>query len=426
MNFPFAFRSVLAVCAHPDDESFGLGAVLSTLAAHGIDTSVLCCTHGEASTLGADGVELAVVRAAELEAAAAVLGVRSLRLLAFADGGLGDVDLDALCAHVEESARAARVDCLLTFDEGGITGHPDHEAATRAALVVGDRLGVPVLAWALPEAVTAVLNREFGAGFVGRSPAEIDVVLDVDRDLQRRAIACHASQSTDNPVLHLRLQLQGDVETLRWLGRGPAQVSPQGTHWDDVYRAKRLDEVSWFQAEPAMSLRLLTGIVPRPRSVIDVGAGGSVLVDALLDAGFGDVTVLDLVGSALAAVRSRLAERSRDVTFVVADVVRWELPRQWDAWHDRAVFHFLTEPHDRAKYVQVAARAVARGGVAVIGTFASDGPDHCSGLPTARYDADGLSAQFATAFWLERSEREEHVTPAGVVQQFTWVVLRRR
>ena len=212
-------RSVLAVCAHPDDESFGLGAVLSTLAELGVETRVLCFTHGEASTLGADGPDLATVRAAELAGAAAQLGVRSVRLLTYPDGGLTDIDLDQLGRDIDESVATDGVDCLLAFDEGGITGHPDHQQATRAALAHAARVGVPVLAWTVPAVVASALNREFGTSFVGRTPAEVDYVLEVVRACQHRAIAYHASQSSENPVLWRRLALQGATELLVWLRR---------------------------------------------------------------------------------------------------------------------------------------------------------------------------------------------------------------
>jgi LmbE family N-acetylglucosaminyl deacetylase len=210
-------RSVLAVCAHPDDESFGLGAVLSTLAALGIETRVLCFTHGEASTLGASGVDLAGARAAELAAAAAVLGVRSLRLLSYTDGALREAEFEELSREVASSATEGSIDCLLVFDEGGITGHPDHERATEVALAAAAHLALPVLAWALPISVAARLNGEFQTRFVGRDTSEIDLVIEVDRGLQYEAISCHASQATDNPVLWRRLALQGDTESLRWL-----------------------------------------------------------------------------------------------------------------------------------------------------------------------------------------------------------------
>ena len=195
-------------------------------------------------------------------------------------------------------------------------------------------------------------------------------------------------------------------------------------HWDDVYASRPVTALSWFQSEPTMSLRLLREAAPPPASVIDVGAGESPLVDHLLAGGWTDVTVLDVADAALAATRQRLSGHG-SVEYVVADVLAWQPARKYDAWHDRAVFHFLVEAGDRARYVERVSQAVDPGGVVVIGTFAADGPTRCSGLPAARYDADALAAEFAPLFRLERTEREEHVTPAGVVQPFTWLVLRR-
>ncbi len=196
-------------------------------------------------------------------------------------------------------------------------------------------------------------------------------------------------------------------------------------HWDDVYGTKAADEVSWFQREPVTSQRLIT-MVSQPRgAVIDVGAGASTLADALLDAGWPDITVLDVSPRALALVRHRLGDRQAMASFVVADVLSWQPGRTYDAWHDRAVFHFLATPEQRERYVATATRAVRPGGLLVLGTFAADGPTRCSGLPATRYDADSLAAEFASAFTLVHSEREEHATPGGAVQPFTWVVLRR-
>jgi LmbE family N-acetylglucosaminyl deacetylase len=211
------FRRVLAVCAHPDDESFGLGAVISTLVDLGAEVTVLCLTRGEASTLGADAGDLAVTRATELHAAAAVLGARSVVLCGHPDGGLANVPLEVLVGEVELATSTADADLLLVFDEGGITGHPDHECATAAAVAVGRQRGLPVLAWAIAAPVATSLNESFGAGFVGRGRDQIDIELLVDRQRQQAAIRCHASQSSDNPVLRRRMQLQDDVESLRWL-----------------------------------------------------------------------------------------------------------------------------------------------------------------------------------------------------------------
>jgi N-acetylglucosamine malate deacetylase 2 len=210
-----AVRSVLAVCAHPDDESFGLGAVLDHLVRQGARAAVLCFTHGEASTLGATVGDLGELRRRELQDAARELGVGDVVLLDHPDGGLADVPLDVLTGAVDATARRVGADLLLVFDEGGITGHPDHRRATEAALAAAG--GRPVLAWALPARVAIALSSETGVAFVGRDEDELDVTLAVERSRQRRAVACHTSQSTGNHVLARRLELLGDSEVLRWL-----------------------------------------------------------------------------------------------------------------------------------------------------------------------------------------------------------------
>ena len=221
---------VLAVCAHPDDESFGLGAVLGALSDQGTTARVLCFTHGEASTLGETRRSLGEVRAGELACAAAVLGVEEVALLGYADGHLGEVPLEELAQQVEEARGPAEV--LLVFDEGGITGHPDHCAATAAALLAARRREIPVLAWAVLDIVASTLNAEHGTSFLGRTDAEVDLVIAVDRHRQRQAIACHASQSVDNPVLWRRLQLLGASESLRWL-RPPPGAEKASEHTAD-------------------------------------------------------------------------------------------------------------------------------------------------------------------------------------------------
>jgi len=197
-------------------------------------------------------------------------------------------------------------------------------------------------------------------------------------------------------------------------------------HWDEVYRTKDVTAVSWFQPRSEMSLTLLGAVAPCPVSVVDVGAGASPLAGELLAAGCSDVTVLDISDAALEQQRQHFAAAVVRPDFVVADVLAWRPDRRFDVWHDRAVFHFLVDPADQARYVEVAARSVAPGGVAVLGVFAADGPQQCSGLPTARWDAAALAERFAPAFVLERSERELHHTPGGGEQAFAWVVLRRR
>ena len=213
---------VLAVVAHPDDESFGLGAVLSTLAAAGAAVDVLCLTRGEASTLhGVEGADvdgdLSQIRERELRAAADALGARDVDLRDLPDGGLADMAEAVLDAEVERAVAASRPDAILTFDTTGISGHPDHIAATLAAVRVAGRRGLPVLAWTLPDEICETLADEGFAGFLGRPAGEVDLILTVDRRAQMAAVDCHPSQAVPGSVLWRRLDLQGDTEHLRWL-----------------------------------------------------------------------------------------------------------------------------------------------------------------------------------------------------------------
>ena len=204
-------------------------------------------------------------------------------------------------------------------------------------------------------------------------------------------------------------------------------MSGRARHWDDIYATNPVTELSWYEGEPSVGLRLVETIAPGPRAgVVDVGAGASSLVDQLLGLGFVDVTALDLSGRALGIVRARLGARSRDVTFIEEDLLAWEPGRTYDIWHDRAVFHFLTDEAARERYVALAASAVRAGGHLVLAAFAEDGPTRCSGLPVIRYATQDLTRIFSPHFVGVGSEREEHVTPRGAVQPFTWVVLRRR
>ena len=202
-------------------------------------------------------------------------------------------------------------------------------------------------------------------------------------------------------------------------------MTDPAVHWDGVYRSKDASELSWFEPRPATSLRLLTTHAGPAAPVIDVGGGAATLVDELLDLDWADVTVLDASAEALRAVRQRIDGRLPAAHLIVADVLTWQPTRLYDVWHDRAVFHFLATAHSRQTYVTTASAAVAPGGVLILGTFAPDGPTHCSGLPTARYGAADVAAVFTPAFELEHAERAAHTTPGGVVQPFTWSVLRR-
>jgi SAM-dependent methyltransferase len=197
-------------------------------------------------------------------------------------------------------------------------------------------------------------------------------------------------------------------------------------HWEHIYETKEENELSWYQTSPAVSLDLIraTG-VKRAAAIIDVGGGASRLADSLLDEGFVALTVLDLSEKALAAAKSRLGPRSAKVTWIVADVTVWEPSKTYDLWHDRAAFHFLTEDAGRRAYAERVTKAVRPGGHVIIGTFAPDGPERCSGLPVLRHDAASIGAVLGDRFALVQTRRDDHVTPAGVTQRFQFSLYRR-
>ncbi|WP_063994910.1 class I SAM-dependent methyltransferase [Bradyrhizobium sp.] len=190
-------------------------------------------------------------------------------------------------------------------------------------------------------------------------------------------------------------------------------------HWQSVYATKAEREVSWFQEDPAPSLDLIAeaGISTDAR-IIDVGGGASRLVDGLLERGFSRVAVLDLSTRALEAAKMRLGRRGDAVAWIVADVTTWNPSDTYDLWHDRAAFHFLTDSADRDAYVACLKKAVRPHGHVIIATFASDGPERCSGLRIVRYDPDALAATLGPSFELVASRRHDHVTPGGNTQRF--------
>ena len=197
-------------------------------------------------------------------------------------------------------------------------------------------------------------------------------------------------------------------------------------HWEHVYATKATDAASWYQEHAEQSLRLIkaTG-VPLSAAIIDVGGGASTLVDGLLGDGYSKLTVLDLSAAALTAARNRLGSRADLVNWMAADISKVELRvHSFDVWHDRAVFHFLTAPEDRAGYVQTVLRAVKPGGHVIIATFAEDGPTRCSGLPVMRYTAKELHAELGGSFALVGHAKEAHRTPSGAIQQFTYCCFR--
>ncbi|MCK1742895.1 class I SAM-dependent methyltransferase [Bradyrhizobium sp. 139] len=195
--------------------------------------------------------------------------------------------------------------------------------------------------------------------------------------------------------------------------------SGRAAHWQAVYESKGEREVSWFQESPSPSIELiaLTGAGPTS-AIVDIGGGTSRLVDALLSAGYTGVTVLDLSNAALAASRARLGAASDGVDWIVADVTAWQPKRTYDVWHDRAAFHFLSAPEEQAAYVGCIRRAVKIGGHVIIGTFAVDGPEKCSGLPVTRHSADSIAALLGAGFKLTDHRRHQHATPWQSVQNF--------
>lgn len=197
------------------------------------------------------------------------------------------------------------------------------------------------------------------------------------------------------------------------------------THWDQRYAKIGYRNVSWYSPEPRSSLTLIyrTGATTST-SIVDVGAGASLLVDRLVEQGHTELTLVDVSQVALDQASDRLPGNS--VTLNVVDVLEWEPDRQWDVWHERAMFHFVNTDEDIEHYRQLVARSVVPGGHAVIGTFSENGPLTCSGLPVARYSLERLAEVFAPEFEHVWSEHETHITPNGNAQEFSWVVLRRQ
>ena len=189
-------------------------------------------------------------------------------------------------------------------------------------------------------------------------------------------------------------------------------------HWNSIYQTKAVTDVSWFESDPQISVELISTTSSSHDRVIDVGGGASRLVDRLVATGFESVTVLDISEIALEHAKARLGAQAAQVHWIVGDICQiTELP-PCDIWHDRAVFHFLTEPHDRRKYVELVTRTVRIGGHVIIGTFAVDGPLKCSGLEVCRYNAGTLSRELGSRFKLVQERSHTHLTPTNKPQQF--------
>lgn len=197
-------------------------------------------------------------------------------------------------------------------------------------------------------------------------------------------------------------------------------------HWNTVYTTKTADSVSWFEAVPRQSLDLIGRATTAADSVIDIGGGASLLADHLIANGYGDVTVLDIAESALAASRLRLGDKAASIHWIVADITDWQPVRSYDLWHDRAVFHFLTAPADRAAYLAALRNGTHRNSQIVIATFAPDGPERCSGLPVQRYSPQSLADTLGGDFTLLEAGNMDHRTPSGTTQHFQFSRFARR
>jgi len=197
-------------------------------------------------------------------------------------------------------------------------------------------------------------------------------------------------------------------------------------HWEDVYATRAEISLSWYQDEPKLSLELIGAVAPPAGRIIDVGGGASFLIDRLIELGFEKIAVLDISETALGKARSRLGERAKPVEWIAADVTLVDDIGTFDVWHDRAVFHFLTDAADRSKYVELARRTVPEGGHLIISTFGDDGPKRCSDLDVCRYNPASLAAEFGDGFSLVREARETHLTPLGSPQPFFSGVFRRQ
>lgn len=198
-------------------------------------------------------------------------------------------------------------------------------------------------------------------------------------------------------------------------------------HWAKVYATKAADDVSWYQEHPELSLALIQGTSVAPdAAIIDVGAGASTLVDHLVTAGYTDITLLDISSASLEIARARLGAAQANLTWLAADITTVALPQHhYDLWHDRAVFHFLTEPLQQKRYVDQVLHALKPGGHLIVATFATDGPEKCSGLETVRYDAASLHSVFGDRFQLVESRTETHITPWASEQRFIYCYCRK-
>jgi SAM-dependent methyltransferase len=198
-------------------------------------------------------------------------------------------------------------------------------------------------------------------------------------------------------------------------------------HWEKIYKEKSPLDVSWYQTKPFVSLSIINNLpMGKDENIIDVGGGASTFVDCLVEEGFKNISVLDLSSNALTLAKSRLGEKSKLVNWQIDDITQFTPTKQYSLWHDRAVFHFLTEKSDREKYKEVLASAVKVGGYVIIAAFSIGGPTKCSGLDIVQYDAEKIKQEFESHFKLINEKSETHITPAGREQLFGYYVFSKK
>ena len=198
-------------------------------------------------------------------------------------------------------------------------------------------------------------------------------------------------------------------------------------HWENVFSTKTEKEVSWYQEYPKTSVNFITALqLPLDAKIIDIGGGDSYLMDALLDLGYTNLTLLDISAKAIERIKSRLGDKASKVTFIVSDILDFDPFERYDFWHDRACFHFLTQSDDVANYSKIVSQAVAHDGKLFIGTFSDEGPKKCSGLEITQYNMESLRLVFERDFELSGCFTEEHPTPFDTTQNFLFCGFNRK
>jgi 2-polyprenyl-3-methyl-5-hydroxy-6-metoxy-1,4-benzoquinol methylase len=198
-------------------------------------------------------------------------------------------------------------------------------------------------------------------------------------------------------------------------------------HWENVFGTKAPEEVSWFQNYPKTSIEFVDLFnLPLDANIIDIGGGDSHFVDALLDKGFKNIYVLDISSNAIERAKQRLGKSASNVNWIVSDITEFEPQVQFDLWHDRAAFHFLTAGESIYKYVSIAEDAIKKGGYLILGTFSENGPKKCSGLEIKQYSEASMSARFEVSFDRVKCITEDHVTPFNTIQNFLFCSFRKK